>query len=107
MSVSGRNCVASESAAADSTDGDDKEKIKAEADLLENVFIYLTEGTDGYQEEMSANQKRVIRKKAANFKIENGDSKRSAEEKMRSVYAFHSNFFDGSSCCIATCISVL
>ena len=29
MSVSGRNCVASESAAADSTDGDDKEKIKA------------------------------------------------------------------------------
>ena len=45
MSVSGRNCVASESAAADSTDGDDKEKIKAEAeaDLLENVFIYLTE----------------------------------------------------------------
>ena len=46
MSVSGRNCVASESAAADSTDGDDKEKIKAEAeaDLLENVFIYLTEG---------------------------------------------------------------
>ena len=75
MSVSGRNCVASESAAADSTDGDDKEKIKAEAeaDLLENVFIYLTEGTDGYQEEMSANQKRVIRKKAANFKIENGE----------------------------------
>ena len=62
MSVSGRNCVASESAAADSTDGDDKEKIKAEAeaDLLENVFIYLTEGR--YQE---ANQKRVIRKKAA------------------------------------------
>ena len=73
MSVSGRNCIASESAAADSTDGDDKEKIKAEAeaDLLENVFIYLTEGR--YQEEMSANQKRVIRKKAANFEIENGE----------------------------------
>ena len=72
MSVSGRNCVASESAAADSTDGDDKEKIKAEAEAdLENVFIYLTEGR--YQEEMSANQKRVIRKKAANFKIENGE----------------------------------
>ena len=27
MSVSGRNCVASESAAADSTDEDDKEKM--------------------------------------------------------------------------------
>ena len=24
---------------------------------------------------------------------------------MRSVCAFHSNFFDGFSCCIATCIS--
>ena len=45
MSVSGRNCVASESAAADSTDGDDKEKIKAEAEAdLENVFIYPAYG---------------------------------------------------------------
>ena len=47
MSVSGRNCVASESAAADSTDGDDKEKIKAEAeaDLLE-MFSFILRKED-------------------------------------------------------------
>ena len=43
-----------------------------EADLLESVYVYLTEGK--YQEgRVSANQKRVIRKKAANFRIVNGE----------------------------------
>ena len=46
-------------------------KAEIEEDLLENVYIYLMEGR--YQEGMSANQKRVIRKKAANFRIVNGE----------------------------------
>ena len=54
-------------------DDADQEYIKAEieANLLESVYIYLMEGR--YQEGMSANQKRVIRKKAANFRIVNGE----------------------------------
>ena len=42
-----------------------------EGDLLESVYVYLMEGK--YQEGVSANQKRVIRKKAANFRIINGE----------------------------------
>ena len=54
-------------------DDADQEDIKTEleANLLENVYIYLMEGR--YQEGVSANQKRVIRKKAANFRIVNGE----------------------------------
>ena len=70
-----------------SLDPDDtaQEDINAEieADLLES----LLEG--GYQERMSANhQKRVIRKKAANFKIVNGEIiiRKSGGEKKRYNY---------------------
>ena len=41
--------------------------VEARADLLESVYIYITEGK--YQEGLSANQKRVIRKKAVNSRI--------------------------------------
>ena len=74
-SIDDRNSAAP--AALDSyPDSDDTAQeeleIKAEIeDLLENVYIYLMEGR--YQEGMSANQKRVIRKKAANFRIVNGE----------------------------------
>lgn len=54
----------------DNTDQEDM-KIELEANLLENVYIYLMEGR--YQEGVSANQKRVIRKKAANSRIVNGE----------------------------------
>jgi len=43
-----------------------------EADLFENVYIYLTEGK--YKKGVSANQKRVIQKKAVNFRIFNGEN---------------------------------
>ena len=39
--------------------------------LVENVFVYLTQGT--YPESASANEKRVIRKKAKTFSVENGE----------------------------------
>ena len=45
--------------------------VEAGADLLESVYIYITEGK--YQEGLSANQKRVIQKKAVNFTIVNGE----------------------------------
>ena len=54
----------------DDTDQEDM-KTEIEANLLENVYIYLMEGR--YQEGVSGNQKRVIRKKAANFRIVNGE----------------------------------
>ena len=59
---------------SDSDDATQEEleiKAETEADLLESVYIYLMEGR--YPEGMSANQKRVIRKKAANFRIVNGE----------------------------------
>ena len=66
-------------------DDADQEDIKTEleANLLENVYIYLMEGR--YQEGVSANQKRVIRKKAANSRIVNGEMifKKSVGEKKR------------------------
>jgi len=43
----------------------------AEAGLLENVYIYVTERK--YKEGVSANQKRVIRKKPVNCRIVNGE----------------------------------
>ena len=69
-----RNSVAPAAIAADSgPDIDDADLAQAEieANLLESVYISLMEGR--YQEGMSANQKRIIRKKAANFRIENGE----------------------------------
>ena len=44
--------------------------LEAGADL-ESVYIYITEGK--YQEGLSPNQKWVIRKKAVNFRIVNGE----------------------------------
>ena len=64
-----RNSAATVAVAADSgSDIDDADAVQSEieADLLESVYVYLMEGR--YQEGMSANQKRVIRKKA---RIEN------------------------------------
>ena len=53
----------------DETDENTIHNVEAGADLLESVYIYITEGK--YQEGLSANQKRVIRKKAVNFRIVN------------------------------------
>ena len=41
--------------------------VEAGADFLESVYIYITEGK--YQKGLSANQKKVIRKKAVSFRI--------------------------------------
>ena len=59
--------------------------VEAGADLLESVYIYITEGK--YQEGLSANQKRVIQKKAVNFRIVNGEMIfiKNAEEKKRYI----------------------
>ena len=56
-----------------SIDLDEAEEIELneEYDLLEEVYIYLTEKK--YKEGLTQNQKRVIRKKAANFCIVNGE----------------------------------
>ena len=75
-SIDDRNSAAPAAALDSHPDSDDTAQeeleIKVEIeDLLENVYIYLMEGR--YQEGMSANQKRVIRKKAANFRIVNGE----------------------------------
>ena len=69
--------------AASDSEIDENAIHDVEADLLESVYIYLTEGK--YQEGVSANQKRIIRKKTANFRIVNGEMifKKSAEEKKR------------------------
>ena len=45
--------------------------LDVEGHLLESVYVYLMEGK--YQEGVSVNQKRVVRKKAANFRIINGE----------------------------------
>ena len=62
--------------------------VEAGADLLESVYIYITEGK--YQEGLSANQKRVIRKKAVNFRIVNGEmifiKKRRGKEEVHMHY---------------------
>ena len=70
--------------AASDSEIDENAIHDVEADL-ESVYVYLTEGK--YQEGVSANQKRVIRKKAANFRIVNGEMifKKSAEEKKRYI----------------------
>ena len=76
-SIDDRNSAAPAAALDSDPDYDDTAqeeleiKAEIEEDLLENVYIYLMEGR--YQEGMSANQKRVIRKKAANFRIVNGE----------------------------------
>ena len=56
-----------------STDLDKAEEIELneECDLLEEVYVYLTEKK--YKEGLTQNQKCVIRKKAANFCIVNGE----------------------------------
>ena len=71
--------------AASDSESDENAIHDVEADLLESVYVYLTEGK--YQEGVSANQKRIIRKKAANFRIVNGEMifKKSAEEKKRYI----------------------
>ena len=64
--------MAAPDSSSDPDDADQEDmKTELEANLLENVYIYLMEGR--YQEGVSANQKRVIRKKAANFRIVNGE----------------------------------
>ena len=74
-SIDDRNSAAPTAALDSDPDFDDTAqeeleiKAEIEEDLLENVYIYLMEGR--YQEGMSTNQKRVIRKKAANFRIVN------------------------------------
>ena len=69
--------------AASDSEIDENAIHDVEADLLESVYAYLTEGK--YQEGVSANQKRIIRKKATNFRIVKGEMifKKSAEEKKR------------------------
>ena len=57
--------------AASDSDIDENAINDVEGDLLESVYLYLMEGK--YQEGVTANQKRVIRKKAANFRIVNGE----------------------------------
>ncbi len=57
--------------AASDSEIDENAIHDVEGDLLESVYVYLMEGK--YQEGVSANQKRVIRKKAANFRIINGE----------------------------------
>ena len=57
--------------AASDSEIDENTIRDVEADLLESVYVHLTEGK--YQEGVSANQKRVIQKKAANFRIVNGE----------------------------------
>ena len=63
--------------------------VEAGTDLLESVYIYITEGK--YQEGLSANQKRVIRKKAVNFIIVNGEmifiKKRRGKEEIHMHYS--------------------
>ena len=63
--------VASDSK-ADETDENAIHDVEAGADFLESVYIYITEGK--YQEGLSANQKKVIRKKAVSFRIVNGET---------------------------------
>ena len=57
--------------AASDSEIDENAIHDVEGDLLESVYVYLMEGK--YQEGVSANQKRVVRKKAANFRIINGE----------------------------------
>ena len=57
--------------AASDSEIDENAIHDVEADLLESIYIYVTEGQ--YQEGVSANQKRVIQKKAVNFRIVNGE----------------------------------
>ena len=63
--------------------------MEAGEDLLESVYIYITEGK--YQEGLSADQKRVIRKKAVNFRIVNGEmifiKKRRGKEEVHMYYS--------------------
>ena len=74
--------------AASDSEIDENAIHDVEADLLESVYVYLTEGK--YQEGISANQKRVIRKKAANFRIVNGEiifkKKRRGKEEVHMHY---------------------
>ena len=75
--------------AASDSEIDENAIHDVEADLLESVYIYLTEGK--YQERVSANQKRVIRKKAANFRIVSGEmifkKKRREKEEVHMHYS--------------------
>ena len=61
---------------------------------LESVYIYITEGK--YQEGLSANQKKVIRKKAVNFRIVNGEmifiKKRRGKEEVHVHYSLASSY---------------
>ena len=57
--------------AASDSEIDENAIHDVEGDLLESIYVYLMEGK--YQEGVSANQKRVVQKKAANFRIINGE----------------------------------
>ena len=73
--------------AASDSDIDENAINDVEGDLLESVYLYLMEGK--YQEGVTANQKRVIQKKAANFRIVNGELifKKKTQRKRRGIYA--------------------
>jgi len=53
------------------SDEDDHCGDEAETDLLEDVYLYLTKKQ--YREEMTQNQKRIIRRKATNFRTVDGE----------------------------------
>ena len=70
----------------------DKNAIHDVEGDLESVYMYLMEGK--YQEGVSANQKRVVRKKAANFRIINGEMifKKKMQRKRRGIYALQPSY---------------
>ena len=80
--------MAASDSEADEIDENAIHDAKAGADLLESVYIYITEGK--YQEGLSANQKRVIRKKAVNSRIVNGEM--IFIKKRRGTYALQPSY---------------
>ena len=82
--------------AASDSEIDENAIHDVEADLLESVYVNPTEGK--YQEGVSANQKRIIRKKAANFRIVNGEMIfKKAQRKRRGTYALVKHKWSGST----------
>lgn len=55
----------------DEGDTDNDLSNENEADLLEDVYLYLTKKQ--YREGLAQNQKRIIRKKATNFYVADGE----------------------------------
>ena len=61
---------------------------QAENELVEEVYIYLTEGK--YPVTCAANRKRIIRRKAEKFRVQNGElfylKKKSRKVNLDSIY---------------------